>query len=48
MCAAGPPLRFRDIIRNYPRDLVLIDLDKVPRDMRKAFENMIERIKRET
>jgi hypothetical protein len=47
LCAAGPPLRFRDVIRDYPRDLVLIDLDKVPRHMRKALESMIERIKRE-
>ncbi len=47
MCAAGPPLRFRDVILDFPRDLVLIDLDKIPSNMRKAFEKMIERIKLE-
>lgn len=44
MCAAGPPLRIREIIEDYPRDLMLVDIDKIPQDMRKAFTQMMERM----
>ncbi|MBN1261844.1 MAG: hypothetical protein JXB35_14295 [Anaerolineae bacterium] len=47
MCLAGPPLRIREVIEDYPIDLLMVDLDKIPRNMRKAMMNMLDEIKRE-
>jgi hypothetical protein len=46
-CAAGPPLIFREIFEGYPYDLVVVDMDKVPEDMRKPFRQMIDKMRAE-
>jgi hypothetical protein len=46
-CHAGPPLIMRDIYKDYPEDVVLVDRAKLPRSMRKAFNQMLNRMARE-
>jgi hypothetical protein len=46
-CAAGPPLVIREIIEDYPYDLVVVDMDKIPRQMRKPFMQMIDKMRAE-
>jgi hypothetical protein len=46
-CAAGPPLIFREIYEGYPVDLVVVDMDKIPEDMRKPFRQMIDKMRAE-
>jgi len=46
-CHAGPPLLFREIFVDYPQDLVLVDMDKVPEEMQKAFREMIDKMRLE-
>lgn len=46
-CTAGPPLIFREIYEGYPVDLVVVDMDKIPEDMRKPFSQMIDKMRAE-
>jgi hypothetical protein len=46
-CAAGPPLIFKEIYEGYPVDLVVVDMDKIPEDMRKPFRQMIDKMRAE-
>lgn len=47
MCAAGPPLIVREVLTDYPYDLVIVDMDKVPPRMQKSFRQMIEQMRLE-
>ena len=47
-CAAGPGLEFKfKIPIDDPRKLVLINIDKIPREMRKAFTQMLKQMAKE-
>jgi hypothetical protein len=43
-CLAGPPLRIKDIYIDYPDDIFVIDRQKIPQSMQKAFDAMIRKI----
>jgi hypothetical protein len=43
-CTAGPPLRIKDIYVDYPDDIFVIDREKIPQSMRKAFDAMIRKM----
>jgi hypothetical protein len=47
MCTAGPPLIVQEVIRDYPYDLVIVDMAKVPTHLRKPFRQMIDQMRRE-
>ena len=47
LCAAGPPLVINELIEDYPYDLVVVDMDKVPEDLQKPFRQMIDRMRAE-
>ena len=46
-CHAGPPLILQDLFKDYPLDVVLVDRAKLPQSMRKAFDQMLDRMQRD-
>lgn len=46
-CAAGPMLDIREILEVYPDDLVVVNMDKLPQDMKKSFNLLLSKIRNE-
>lgn len=47
MCTSGPPVRIRDIYDEITHDRVIIDMDKVPPNIRKSLQALLDRMQTE-